>query len=243
MHVKKVTAVCLSIALLSIGVYTVATYIRDKNKQEVSVEMLDSGDMFASDDANVGELYDKKIVEDMINNYNKVAPLNSDIIGWIRIPNTNINYPILSGNNNYYLNRTYDRRPSKSGSIFLDENQLSYDLISLIHGHNMLNGTMFSDLRKFGKQEFADKNNVLIYDGEEVRVFQPISFLRVKESATFKYNIKDREELKRYANELAQGSLIVRRKEITDDDVVILNTCVSDGSNDHNILIAQEIFE
>lgn len=243
MHVKKVTAVCLSIALLSIGAYTIGTYIRDKSKQEISVEMLDSGDLFASDDENIGKLYDQKIVQEMISKYNKVASLNSDIIGWIRIPNTNIDYPILSGNNNYYLNRTYDRRPSKAGSIFLDENQLSFDLVSLIHGHNMLNGTMFSDLKKFAKQEFADKNNVLIYDGKQVRVFKPISFLRVKETATFKYNIKDREELKKYAQELTQGSLILRKKEITDDDVTILNTCVSDGTGDHNILITQEIFE
>lgn len=243
MHIKKVAATCLALAVLSIGAYSVGTYLRDKGKQEVTVEMLDSNELFSSDDENIGKLYDQKIVQEMISKYNKVAPLNSDIIGWIRIPNSNIDYPILSGNNNYYLNRTYDRQPSKAGSIFLDENQLTFDLVSLIHGHNMLNGTMFSDLKKFINQDFADKNNVLIYDGESVRVFKPISFIRVKETATFKYNIKDRESLKKYAQELTQGSLIVRKKELTDDDIVILNTCVSDGTGDHNILITQEIFE
>lgn len=243
MHVRKVAAVCLSVVLLAVSGYTVATYIRDKDKQEVSVEMLDASAVFTSDDNDVAKMYDQKIIQEMIGKYNKVVGINSDIIGWIKVLNTNIDYPICSGNNNFYLNRTYDKRPSKSGSIFLDENQLTFDLVSILHGHNMLNGTMFSHLKKFSDQEFFDKNNVLIYDGKEVRVFKPISFLRVKETATFKYNITEREELEKYAKELTQGSLNRTNKQITNDDVLILNTCVSDGTGDHNILIAQEIFE
>lgn len=243
MHVKKVVIGCLVVAVTSIGIYTVVTHIQNKNRNKVSVEFLDSATEFASEDSNISELYDSQIATKMIADYNRASKINRDVIGWIKIANTNIDYPICSGNNNFYLNRTYDKRPSKAGSIFLDENQLTFDKVSLIHGHNMLNGTMFSHLKKFTDKDIFNENNVMIYDGNNMRIFKPISILRVKENASFKYNIEDREELKKYAQELTKGTMVKNSKDITDDDIVIMNTCVSDGSRDHFILVSQEIFE
>lgn len=243
MHIKKVAVGCLVVAVTSIGIYSVVTYFQDKNKNEASVEFLDSATEFASEDGNISELYDSQIATKMIADYKRASEINKDVIGWIKVTNSNIDYPICSGNNNFYLNRTYDKKPSKAGSIFLDENQLTFDKVSLIHGHNMLNGSMFSHLKKFTENDFFDTNNVMIYDGNNMRIFKPISILRVKETASFKYNIDDREELKRYALELTKGTKVRSSKEVTDDDIVIMNTCVSDGSKDHFILISQEIFD
>lgn len=82
---------------------------------------------------------------------------NSDIIGWIEIENTNINYPVLqSTNNSYYMNHNYKKEYSSNGSVFLDKDY-DWNIPSsnlLIYGHNMKNNTMFQDLLKYNSKEF-----------------------------------------------------------------------------------------
>ncbi len=82
---------------------------------------------------------------------------NQDIVGWIEIEGTNINFPVLQGTDNqYYMEHTYTKEYSKGGSIFLDK---SYDwnLPStnlLLYGHNNKNGTMFQNLLKYKDESF-----------------------------------------------------------------------------------------
>ena len=82
---------------------------------------------------------------------------NVDVLGWISIPDTQINYPIMDGDDNsYYLNNTWDRKPSIVGSIFL-ECQNSSDLSdynTLLYGHRMKNGSMFAALKYYDDAEY-----------------------------------------------------------------------------------------
>ena len=75
-----------------------------------------------------------------------------DAIGWLIIPGTNINYPLMQGSDNdYYLHHAYDGSHLSAGSIFLDfrcENQLMNG-INVVYGHNMKNGSMFAGITKF----------------------------------------------------------------------------------------------
>ena len=76
---------------------------------------------------------------------------NTDIVGWLEIENTNINYPVLQGaDNNYYMTHNYKNEKSKNGSIFLDADY-NWDIPSnnlLMYGHNLGNGMMFQQQRK-----------------------------------------------------------------------------------------------
>lgn len=82
---------------------------------------------------------------------------NQDIVGWIEIEGTNINYPVVQGTDNqYYMKHTYNKENSKDGSIFLDK---SYDWNIpssnlLLYGHNNKNGTMFQNLLKYKDESF-----------------------------------------------------------------------------------------
>ena len=64
---------------------------------------------------------------------------NSDIVGWLEIPDSNISYPVLQGtDNSYYVNHNYKKEYSKNGSLFLDKDY-DWSIPStnlLIHGHN-----------------------------------------------------------------------------------------------------------
>lgn len=78
---------------------------------------------------------------------------NSDTIGWIYMPGTEINYPILqTDNNDFYLYHTFEKLWNGSvGAIYMDyRNDSTFeDFHTIIYGHNLSGGTMFSDLNKF----------------------------------------------------------------------------------------------
>lgn len=85
--------------------------------------------------------------------------INPDVIGWIYIEGTDINYPIVQGKeNNDYLRRMFDGTPNHAGSIFLDSrcSAALTDAHSIIYGHHMKNTTMFSELEQYKQQAFYD---------------------------------------------------------------------------------------
>lgn len=93
--------------------------------------------------------------------WEKLKSINKDIIGWIKIEDTKINYPILKDNNLYYLNHSYNKKYNKNGSIFTTNNNPFIDDETVIYGHNMKNGTMFSELGKYLKKDFLDNHNYI----------------------------------------------------------------------------------
>lgn len=87
--------------------------------------------------------------------------VNGDVLGWIFIPNTKINYPLLRGEDNeYYLKHAWNRRATSVGSIFL-ECQNSADLMdynTILYGHNMNDGSMFAGLKNYSTTGYWQKH-------------------------------------------------------------------------------------
>ena len=91
--------------------------------------------------------------------FQALQTLNEDVVGWIYIPDTQINYPILQGDDNDdYLYHLLTGEYNSSGSIFLDAEVAANfsGQNSPIYGHNMKNGTMFKDITGYKKQAFFD---------------------------------------------------------------------------------------
>jgi len=90
---------------------------------------------------------------------------NADIVAWIFIEGTNINYPVVQGaDNSYYLNRLFDGSHNRAGTIFMDyrnERDLS-DKHTVFYGHHMKNGTMFNQITKYKDQAFYDAHPVCL---------------------------------------------------------------------------------
>ena len=98
-------------------------------------------------------------------NWDRLYEINKDIIGWIKIENTNINYPILKDDENLkYLKHSYNENLNNNGSIFTLNADPFNDENTVIYGHNMKNGTMFSELSKYMNKNFFDEHStILIY--------------------------------------------------------------------------------
>ena len=103
-----------------------------------------------------------------LNKYKALYEQNNDTVGWIRIADTNIDYPVVQSvqSNAYYLHRDFNREYSSSGIPFMDY-QCSIDPQSdntIIYAHNMRNGTMFHDLLKYKEREFYEFHKIIEFD-------------------------------------------------------------------------------
>lgn len=89
--------------------------------------------------------------------------INSDVVGWIYCEGTDINYPVLQGeDNDIYLHHTYDGAENRAGSIFVEAlNARDFaDSNTIIYGHHMKNGSMFATLRNWADQEYYEEHPV-----------------------------------------------------------------------------------
>lgn len=89
--------------------------------------------------------------------FSALQKINPNIVAWVSIPGTNIDYPVVQGaDNSYYLTHLVTGEWNSSGSIFLDHAASPdfSDSYSIVYGHNMLNKTMFSSLMDYKTQDF-----------------------------------------------------------------------------------------
>ena len=113
--------------------------------------------------------------------------INPDIVAWVYIEGTEINYPVVQGTDNqYYLKHLFNGKWNSSGCIFLDRrNEPDFsDRHSIIYGHHMKNGTMFSSLTQYKKQEFYQAHPTIL-------LITPEQNIRVEIFAGYVANVKD----------------------------------------------------
>lgn len=112
-------------------------------------------------------------------NWENLKKKNPDIVGWIKIDGTKIDYPILKDENTFYLNHSYNKTYNANGSIFILDNNLCESNETVIYGHNRLNGIMFSELSKYLEKDFFEKHlEFFIYTPEKTykaRIFSAYS--------------------------------------------------------------------
>ena len=111
------------------------------------------------------------------NKYADLYEQNNDFIGWLKIDDTIINYPVMQSkdNPNYYLNHNFNKEYSRFGVPYIQENcSLSSDNI-IVYGHNMKNKSMFNELTKYSSKDFYDNHKFIKFDTlSEKRTYEVI---------------------------------------------------------------------
>lgn len=100
--------------------------------------------------------------------------VNPDVIGWIRIPDSNIDYPIVQGqDNDYYLKHTWDGIANSVGSIFMEHrnNGDFTDYNTILYGHNMNDGSMFANIKRYNTAWYWERHPY-VYIATEAGVFR-----------------------------------------------------------------------
>lgn len=107
-------------------------------------------------------------VPQMLYQYQLVYELNNDTVGWIQIPGTTVNYPVVQTPDepNFYLRRNFYKEYATCGTIYVRE---KCDVFApsdnvTIYGHNMSNGSMFADLHKYEEKSFWRDNRYIYFD-------------------------------------------------------------------------------
>lgn len=102
----------------------------------------------------------------ILSRFTPLLAQNEDVIGWLQIPNTQVDYPVAQSNDNdYYLHRDLNGKKSDPGTLFMDFRNAgdATDRHAIIYGHNMKNGSMFGTLRYYKKKDFYEANRVFTY--------------------------------------------------------------------------------
>jgi len=169
--------------------------------------------------------------------------VNGDVLGWIYIPDTSISYPLLrSGDNSEYLKLTWDLRSSAAGSIFLERRNSAdlSDFNTLIYGHNMKNGTMFSDLRHYRDQAYFDSHpHVYIVLGDAVLCYRLFAaYTADVTSDTYRLIFED-DARKQSAIDfyLSQSSVECDLAPAVEDRILTLSTCTGTGDYDYRLVV------
>ncbi|MCC8072782.1 MAG: class B sortase [Clostridiales bacterium] len=140
-------------------------------------------------------------------------------VAWLEIPNTDIDYPVMQKENDpeYYLHRNYKGEYSYSGTPFLDGKcgvETSRNLI--IYGHNMRDGTMFSDLMKYKDTDYCKEHSVVYLTVDntvyEYELYAVCKVLNNDEWYTFNDKISEK-ELDNLISHIKDKSLYISQKE------------------------------
>lgn len=160
---------------------------------------------------------------------------NTDVLGWIVIPNTKVSYPLVQGeDNDYYLNHTWRKTRSVVGAIFMEQ-QSSADLTdfnTIIYGHRMNNRSMFARLLDYKKQSYwQDHPRLYITDDSGTHTYEIFAAYEAAVGST-PYCIRFSNDTKKqtFINYGLEHSVIETGvvPEVT-DRIVTLSTCTGNG--------------
>lgn len=181
----------------------------------------------------------------------QLQEVNDDVVGWIYIPGTNINFPVLQGKNNkQYLFQSYEKEYLTAGSIFIDYRCGAdfTDRNTVIYGHNMHNGSMFGKLKKY-KDEKYKKTHPCIYvlnsakewsQYEVIACFQadvegPIYDLPINEESSDK-------KFERLSSTIQEENIYSDDVQITKEDrLITLSTCTQDSRKDVRVVVIAKL--
>lgn len=162
---------------------------------------------------------------------------NAQVVAWLDIPNTEIQYPVVQGKNNeYYLTHTFSKKRNESGAIFLDYRNTSdlSDFNPVIYGHNMRDGSMFHQLRAYDNQDFFNEHTtILLTLPHEERVYKIIAAYICKDGFDFRaQNCLNTTEKERFFQTIRSRSMIKSSRHTSGEDFCITLVTCTGGTHD-----------
>ncbi|MCD8121149.1 MAG: class B sortase [Clostridiales bacterium] len=186
---------------------------------------------------------------EILNTYRDLFLQNPDLIGWLMIDGTQIDYPVMwtPEDPEYYSDKGFDKQESQNGLLFLDgaSNINSYGGNLIIYGHNMKNGSMFADLLKYEKESFWQENNTIRFDTlYESRIYQIAAVAKGSDVEEFPFDFvsPDEETANLAIGRMQEMALYDTGVEMTyGDDILTLATCDYSEDDGRLVIMARRI--
>lgn len=176
--------------------------------------------------------------------FQELMKTNKDIYAWIYIPNTNVDYPVAQSapdmDDSFYLSHNVYKNYQFSGTIYTEKkNSRDFtDPVTVLYGHNMLNGSMFASLHNFNDKDFFENNNTmfiftedkiltyLIYAAYQYDDRHILNSFDMSDSTNFRLYLDSTLTQRPYYCNIREGIELT-----TDDKIVTLSTCMDGGGN------------
>ena len=235
---------------LNISIYNIIKWKLDSNKTNEEINII-------QENANIEEVQDNKGTEiikqaekipkenpywdyikmNMIDvNFDNLKKINSDVVGWIKVNGTNINYPFVqSKDNKYYLTHSFNKSYNNADWVFLDyRNNNINNRNTIIYAHGRTDKTMFGTLRKVLNNGWINNTNnyvIKISTEKENSLWQIFSIYHIPTTNDYlQTEFKDEREYQRFLNILKNRSNHNFNTSITSNDTILtLSTCYNDS--------------
>ena len=185
--------------------------------------------------------------------YAPIYALNEELVGWIKIEGTKINYPVLQSPNqkNYYINHNFQKETSKYGAIYVQE---TCDVFApsdnvVIYGHRMNDGSMFADLLKYKNKSFYESHKYITFDTIYQRqTYEIVAVFQIKsvENNTFQYHQFVNLPYESQFNTFMSRADVLKLYSTDStaefgDQLLTLSTCEKSYANGRFVVIAKKI--
>ena len=242
----KIAVLGILIFIFAIGIGYIGYYIYNNFKSQ-NDDVLSN---IAVDDKQITETKTERILQ-----LEELKKQNNDIIGWIEIENTIINYPVLQcEDNSFYMTHNYKKEYSAEGSIFLDKNY-NWELPSsnlLLYGHNNKNKSMFAELLNYKEESYYREHPTIRFTTlAEDKTYEILAVFKSRvyyksEKNVFRYyyfiNAENEEEYNNYINESKKASLYDTGKTATyGEQLLTLSTCEYSQEDGRFVIVAKKL--
>ena len=175
---------------------------------------------------------------------------NSDVIGWIYLEGTPLNYPIVCrpNDNEYYLDHVFTGAQNEYGSIFVDyrNTQPFNEWNTVVYGHNMKDGAMFGIIDEYSAQEFYENNPVLyiMTPEKDYKVEICACFLTNVDTAVFQFPRTEGNPAKLIDDIVNYSYIDTGLVPSPEDKLVTFSTCYMEDSHRFTVIgILRELYK
>lgn len=227
---KKVIKIILLVICLCVFIfsaYNIYKYLSEENaNKKLNNELMEKAIIETPNDNNDNTQENEDILPISVD-FSVLKQENEDIVGWLYLEDSPINYPVVqSYDNDYYLRRLVNGEYNIAGSLFMDYRNDSNleDNNTIIYGHNMKNNTMFGSLQEYKNQNYYDNHKVMYYFTPEKNYIIELftGYTISVESDIYDLSVIDSSKLE----ELISKSDFESNTKVTEEDKIItLSTC------------------
>lgn len=184
--------------------------------------------------------------------YAKLYQKNKDMVGWIKIEGTEVNYPIMQTPEtpDYYLNHNFNKEYSSFGVPYLQENcNIAKSDNLILYGHHIKNGKMFGALESFKAEDFYRKHKKIQFDTlTEYAGYEIFAVFKTSANGGFHYNTfvkaKNESDFLAYVNKCKELSFYDTGVTAEYGDTLLtLSTCEYSTDNGRLVIVARKIYE
>ncbi len=255
---KFLVVLCGILAVGCFAYFGVYSYFVEKNETDY-----DTLTRLKGNNALTGSLYqgvtihyteEEEIELEVLEEYQTLYNKNKKLIGWLKIDDTIIDYPVMqTANNEYYLDHNFNQEYDKNGSLFLDKDcdVVRRNTNLIIYGHHMKSGKMFGNLNSYSNKEYGKKHSLIqfdtiyekgtyevmyvfrsrIYNEDEV-VFKYYQFFDAASEAEFNSNMQEMAALSLYDTGVTASY---------GDELLTLSTCDSSEEDGRFVVVAKRV--